>query len=59
MVQKASRALHFVMHIVKRGNKNTKSMSIHVASMSYSRIQGGILGFIPKIADKRFRPSMK
>ena len=26
-VQKAWRALHFVMHIVKKGNKNTKSLA--------------------------------
>jgi len=27
MVQKAWRALHFVMHIIKKGNKNTKSLA--------------------------------
>jgi hypothetical protein len=27
MIQKARKALHFVMRIVKRGNKNTKSLA--------------------------------
>jgi len=27
MVQKAWRALHFIMHVVEKGNKNTKSLA--------------------------------
>ena len=55
-VQKAWRALHFVMRAVKRGNKNTK---ILVTSTSHSRIWGGVLGYIQGMSARCFRPCTK
>jgi len=57
--QNAWRALHFVMRIVKKGNKNTKKFSLFVTSMSHSRIWGGMLGSVKERSDKCFRPCTK
>jgi hypothetical protein len=54
-VQKAWRALHFVMGTVKRGNKNTNSL----AYTSHSRIWGGVLGSVQGMSDQCVRPRAK
>ena len=35
-VQKTWKALHFVMHVLKKGNRSTKKFSLHIIGMSYS-----------------------
>ena len=57
-VQKAWRALHFVMHIVKREIKIRKCC-LYVTSTSHSRIWGGVLGSIQGMSDKCFRTCTK
>ena len=53
-VQKAWRTLHFVMRIVKNGNKNTKNVT-YATSTSHFRVWGGVLGSIEVMSDKCFR----
>jgi hypothetical protein len=58
-VQKAWRALHFVMRVVKKGINNTKKHSVQVTSTSDSRIWGCVLGPIQRMPNKFFTPLSK
>jgi hypothetical protein len=59
-VQKAWKALHFIMHILKKGNKNTKSLAYtSLVGPIDSRIWGGVLGSIQGMSDKCSRPRTK
>jgi hypothetical protein len=51
-VQKAWRALHFIMHIVERGNNNTKSLA-------YTSLVRPMLGSIQRTSDQCFTPRTK
>jgi len=51
--QKAWKAFHFVIHVFKKGNRNTESL----AYTSYSWIWGCMLGSMQSRRDKCARPS--
>jgi len=55
--QKAWKALHFVMRVLKKGNRNFKKFSLHVIGTSYSSIWVCMLGFMQRRTDKCDRPS--
>ena len=58
-VQKAWRALHFLMRIVKKGNKNTKSLAYTSLVRPILEYGGGVLGSIEGMSDKCLRPGAK